>query len=326
MKHIDMFESDTNIVLAGKYKRYREYHLRGMGGTSRIRLYSICPGIYIVHSIIKADYHNFNLTASQQFLRIDFCVNGRAEWQNQPIGLCYQTPQDIVVTNSAVHAERYAFPSGYYEGVSILLFADKAKESINHCFAFFDIDVDAIRQSFFTQANFTILREEPALAKPFAEIYQLLPQFSLPQIRLRLMEILQTLTVSERTSTQANYGEQRVYYQRAQIEKVRSVHAYLCENTDKRKTLQELSQQFDIPLKVLKGCFKQEYGEPIYAYIKHFRLDKAALLLSDTSYSVLQISQEVGYESSSKFAGAFKKQFGITPVKYRKQRTEMEHF
>jgi transcriptional regulator GlxA family with amidase domain len=42
-------------------------------------------------------------------------------------------------------------------------------------------------------------------------------------------------------------------------------------------------------------------------------------MLSSTSYSVVQIAAEVGYESEAAFNRAFKREFTIPPARFRRQ-------
>lgn len=70
----------------------------------------------------------------------------------------------------------------------------------------------------------------------------------------------------------------------------------------------------------LKECFKSIYGQPINTYMRNFRMDQAALLLQqEPQMGVAEIAGRVGYDSSSKFAAAFKEVKGKTPLEYRRE-------
>jgi len=47
---------------------------------------------------------------------------------------------------------------------------------------------------------------------------------------------------------------------------------------------------------------------------------KASELLTGSRLSVSEVTEQVGYINQSKFAAAFKKQFGISPLEYRRRR------
>ena len=57
---------------------------------------------------------------------------------------------------------------------------------------------------------------------------------------------------------------------------------------------------------------------PVHAWLRQRRMERAAELLRDSSLSVLGVAQSVGYGSASQFTAAFRRQYGMTPAKYRK--------
>lgn len=91
----------------------------------------------------------------------------------------------------------------------------------------------------------------------------------------------------------------KLYFRKCHVVKVREIKEYLCENIDMKITLQEISDEFEIPLTTLKSCFKSMYGESIYAFLKDYRMENAAHLLRTTNLSVTEIALENGYENSS---------------------------
>ena len=68
-------------------------------------------------------------------------------------------------------------------------------------------------------------------------------------------------------------------------------------------------------------AFKDYTGIALIDYLVSKRLEYATELLQKTDYSILNISSTIGYDSLSFFIRLFKKQYGITPLQYRKQRT-----
>ena len=66
-----------------------------------------------------------------------------------------------------------------------------------------------------------------------------------------------------------------------------------------------------------EACFKGVYGVPP-AYLKAFRMERAAQLLRETDRRIADVALEVGYESPSKFAAAFKRHFDVAPSAYRR--------
>ena len=61
-------------------------------------------------------------------------------------------------------------------------------------------------------------------------------------------------------------------------------------------------------------------------YIHRVRLEEATLLLSQTTMSVLEISETVGFQSLSNFNRSFLSSFGVSPTKYRQQQLSTQSF
>lgn len=64
--------------------------------------------------------------------------------------------------------------------------------------------------------------------------------------------------------------------------------------------------------------FKYYIGKPLKQYVNQVRLAQAALLLATSDFSVEEISYKPGFPSCNNFINAFKKEYGISPGKYRK--------
>ena len=92
----------------------------------------------------------------------------------------------------------------------------------------------------------------------------------------------------------------------------------MTENPDRHYTMDELSKRYDIYTSVLKQCFKGVYGTAIYTYMRNYRMDLAATLLTQTDEPITMIAGKVGYTNTSKFSAAFRRAKGKKPLEYRK--------
>lgn len=66
--------------------------------------------------------------------------------------------------------------------------------------------------------------------------------------------------------------------------------------------------------------FKKEMGTTPNQYIIEVRLLRAASMLTQTDYTVYQISNSCGFNTPSYFIKSFKYKFGKTPLCYRDMR------
>jgi AraC-like DNA-binding protein len=78
-------------------------------------------------------------------------------------------------------------------------------------------------------------------------------------------------------------------------------------------TIDEFSKLVSMSSTKLKKSFKGIYGDSIYAYYQKARMQKARELLMSGEYNVNEAAARVGYQNTSNFIMAFKKQFGVSP-------------
>ncbi|MDE6270736.1 MAG: helix-turn-helix domain-containing protein [Muribaculaceae bacterium] len=72
---------------------------------------------------------------------------------------------------------------------------------------------------------------------------------------------------------------------------------------------------------VLYSKFKALTGTTIAAYINDYRLTRARALLRDTSLTISEISEQLGFSSQRYFSTFFKERTGTTPTAYRTDNT-----
>ena len=84
-------------------------------------------------------------------------------------------------------------------------------------------------------------------------------------------------------------------------------------------TLEDLSQRFFVNKFYLLKCFKKITGTTPILYLENVRIKKAQSLLTTTNFSVMNISQQVGFANSSYFSKRFRAITGMTPTQYAKQ-------
>ena len=107
----------------------------------------------------------------------------------------------------------------------------------------------------------------------------------------------------------------------ARDEEVGKALTLLHRRHEQRWTVAELARETGLSRTVLSERFRHYLGEPPMAYLTRWRLRLGARALASTSRSVAQIAAEVGYESEAAFNRAFKREYGLPPARYRKDRT-----
>ena len=86
-------------------------------------------------------------------------------------------------------------------------------------------------------------------------------------------------------------------------------------------TLEELSGNFHLSAPYLSKYIKEHTGATFQETVKKARMRKAKVLLKETNRTVESIAADVGYETVEHFNRLFKKNYGMTPVQFRRQQT-----
>lgn len=82
-------------------------------------------------------------------------------------------------------------------------------------------------------------------------------------------------------------------------------------------TLNDISETLSLSKPYLSKYIKEKSGDTFGEIVKKIRLKKAKSLLRNTTTKVETIADMIGYQNVEHFNRLFKKEFGITPVKYR---------
>ncbi|MCI9271219.1 MAG: AraC family transcriptional regulator [Dorea sp.] len=106
-------------------------------------------------------------------------------------------------------------------------------------------------------------------------------------------------------------------YQLAQIQKMKALLRFISANYMTPLTLREAAAFCGYSASYFMKFFKSFTSSTFVEYLNHYRLEKAGELLRETTLSILEISEQVGFENHSYFIRIFKRQYGITPRKYR---------
>lgn len=291
------------------------YQIKNETGEGLITMYEVLEGVYITYNDFHMSYCDSQLESHIELLCIDHCREGRIEEAGGE-RYKYLSAGDLRVDNRAGHKTVFSFPFTHYHGMSVAFDIQKAQASLKRAFTDFSIDLTMLKEKYCTHHSNFVIRDIEAINHLFSELYRVPEEIKMPYFRIKVYELLlflQALEVSD-------FEDKGPYFYKTTVEKVKAIHKEIVTNLDKHFTLDYLASTYDVPLTTLKKCFKGLYGDSIYAYTKHCRINHGAKLLLTTSLSVADIALSVGYGSPSKFTASFKKIMGMTPMAYRKKR------
>lgn len=97
------------------------------------------------------------------------------------------------------------------------------------------------------------------------------------------------------------------------------VITYVQEHMNEKISVESIATDFGFNRSYLSRRFKQELGFDLSAFINRCKLEASKNLLTYTNKSLSDISIYLCFSSQSHFQNLFKKQFGLTPMQYRRQ-------
>lgn len=98
---------------------------------------------------------------------------------------------------------------------------------------------------------------------------------------------------------------------------------YLEENyKDSSLSVEKICSVLNVSAAYFCTIFKKETGKTFLNYLTDLRMEKAVKLLEETEEKTYVISEMTGYTEPNYFSYVFKKKYGMSPSKYRKNRLE----
>lgn len=97
-----------------------------------------------------------------------------------------------------------------------------------------------------------------------------------------------------------------------------SIESYIDDHINEEITIEKLCTEFNIKRTRLYNIMQQYTSGGIANFIKKKRLEKAKFLIRTTDMKIPEISDAIGFSDYNYFLRVFKKEFGISPKKYRK--------
>lgn len=291
------------------------FRVQDQTGEGIMIFYTVFPGAYLSYNDFHLQGCDSKFRTNMDMFCVDHCREGRIEQDRGNGAYSYLEAGDLKIDNRKHHDTHFEFPLCHYHGITVTLYVEEAMKTLATDLAGFSIDLYALQRKYCAERDLYMIRSQGAIEHIFSELYTVPDRIRKPYFKLKVLELLLFLDALELPADH----EQRPYFYKSQVEKIKAIQALMTANMQKHYTLEELSTHFDISLTAMKTCFKGVYGTSIFAYIRVYRMNQAAVLLrSDREKNIAEIAGQVGYDSPSKFSIAFKEVMGKSPLEYRK--------
>ena len=156
----------------------------------------------------------------------------------------------------------------------------------------------------------------PAMRSPLEQIFQCPFQGKTKQIYLesKCLELI-ALKLEQLKAIENHTGLSYVL-KPDDVERIYLAKAILMDTPNDPPSLIELAHQVSLNDYKLKVGFRQVFGTTVFGYLHQHRMEMARQLLAEQRMNVKEVARTVGYANQSRFASAFRKQFGINPKAY----------
>lgn len=134
--------------------------------------------------------------------------------------------------------------------------------------------------------------------------------------RAKAMEILSQWAFSDSRERKEFFCSRQ---KRAVLERIEKAKDYLSENLQNPLDLNLVAKACACSPHYLSRLFAAETGMTLSLYLRKLRVNRACELLSSGRLNVSEASLEVGYQSLSHFARAFRGVIGVTPSQFTRK-------
>ena len=284
--------------------------------------FPLLPGITLAYIFVNSpswEAPDFSCKGSIQKgpLLLNYCVTGRCELILNNGNFVYVRDGEISLTEHFAQ-KQYVYPRRLYEGMEFFIETDTAAQNA-WLQEEFGIDFQRLAQSYCPKESAYISpvssETEEVLKKLWASLDLPLP-FALSQMKLHALALFSLLLNTERIPP----SQVCTFLTETQVDIAKRVEKIITADLRAHHPAWELAARFSVSETSMKNYFRGVYGQNISVYLREMRMKKAAQFLLTTKLSVAETAEQVGYLNQSKFASVFKKQFGVTPLEYRRSK------
>ena len=246
-----------------------------------------------------------------------FCMRGGVTLTRQDGSLLTAGAQQVLILTDLTDLAGASVDTPL-EGVLVAVDARGARESLEgicHLLGGLTLDTGRVRRWMASRGGFTVEGPTPWSRAAFADLVRL-PQTERARWCVwKSVEMLYLLSAQEEPEIEALPDSMP---DRNMARTLAQTRRYMEEHLDEALTIPVLSRRACLSATTFKEGFRQLYGLPVHAWLRKRRMERAAELLHTPGSSLEGVAKAVGYSSVSQFAAAFRRQYGVTPGRYRK--------
>lgn len=294
------------------------YDIKPEYGKGTIQIYSLMGNVMLlIYDFVFSENIVTVFDLTDNYFEIEHCIDGCMHIEEEKAGYTCFSPNNLSLSLSQDMKGTIKRCAGEkYQGVSITA----NRHALSSYFGSAGVSVwnDTIEKlgEQFRSEYYLGLNTPPEIATAFMQIFNC----RLPRKTRTLFyesKVMETLSMIASKEVMKHEKYDLTALTSYELQKIKEIPQILLEHPFELPSILSLSKKLAInPKKLTKG-FKLVYGDTIFSYHRKFSLQRASSMLLNTDKSINEIACEIGYSNSSNFCTAFKKQYGITPLKYR---------
>ena len=301
-----------------------ELLLKTPQGKGSMTFFSLFPGLTISYIFVNSTtWPAPRLCAEDPVvakgpLLFNYCVTGRCEMILNNQNYVYVTDGKFSLTERFAQKE-YVYPRRVYEGMEFFIDIDTIASQCGWLKDVFDIDFRSLADLYCPDGS-TYISNIPQEAQKLLEMLwgflDLPALFAVSQMKIYTLALFSLLlNLKEIPQPQVC-----TFFTETQVDIAKRVEKIITADFRQHHPAWELAARFCVSETSLKNYFRGVFGQNLSVYLREARMKQAAKLLVDTRLSVAEIAEQVGYNNQSKFAAVFKKEFGFSPLEYRRSK------
>ena len=300
-----------------------ELLLKEREGKGSITFFPLFPGLTVAYIFVNSPTWtapNFcgDNSIEKGPLLLNYCVTGRCEIILNNENFVYVKDGEISLTERFAQ-KQYVYPRRIYEGMEFFVDIDTVTEQSAWLQREFAIDFYKIVDHFCPDGTTYISSVPPEGEEILTKLWGLFDvsvPYSISQMKIYTLALFSLLqSIDDIPPSQAC-----TFFTETQVDIAKRVEKIITSDLRQHHPAWELAAQFSVSETSLKNYFRGVFGQNISVYLREVRMKKAAKLLTSTRLSVAEVAEQVGYMNQSKFASVFKKQFGLSPLEYRRSK------
>lgn len=251
-------------------------------GTGILYDYSIFPGIDLIFMDFNCSDIFDEPNEMRNVLEIRHYQEGRVEFEFEGDKVFHLQQDEFCVNGMLNMPARYSFPFDYCSGLSLVLDKNSMTEVTRSQLALFQIDISVLEEDLDTAHQWYICKTPPSMCHVFEELYAAKEHETSQYFRIKVLELLYHATKLRKEDRVA-----ATYYAREHIEIVKRVRKAMLKDLSRSTPLEQFLRGEAISTVTFQTIFKQIYGRSPYAYLKHYRMNSAAVQLRESNESII---------------------------------------